>query len=478
MKNERKIDTSRKKAGRFYTPGYIVNNILALSGYEEEKILKKHVIDNSCGDGAFIAEIVDRYCKEAKKAGYSQEEIRKDLSTYIHGIEVEPLELNKCRERAKKVAEHYGIENVEWDLICDDALAVDKYDGTMDFVLGNPPYVRVHNLECSLNAVKKFSFAQKGMTDLFIAFYEIGLRMLNENGILGYITPSSFFNSLAGLCMRKKFVAENLLEKVVDLKHFQAFESTTYTTMVVLRKGKESEEVDYYQFNEENLTSYYVDTLVPGQFFVADNFYFAKCQDLELLRDIYRNKRSCDVSVKNGYATLCDSVFVNEYNFISQFVIPVIKASRGYTKKIFYPYDKTGKIIEETEIQKDEKIYTYLLKNKESLLNRSNDKNAQRYWYAFGRSQAINDTYKNKLSINSLLRTKDDLKFGFAPAGTGVYGGLYIVSDSIDMEAIKMALKSDEFIRYIALLGKYKSGGYYTYSSKDVKKYLDYKLVG
>ena len=41
----------------------------------------------------------------------------------------------------------------------------------------------------------------------------------------------------------------------------------------------------------------------------------------------------------------------------------------------------------------------------------------------------------------------------------------------------KNALMSDDFVAYISLLGKYKSGGYYTFSSKDVKAYLDYKLA-
>ncbi|MFG6319101.1 MAG: hypothetical protein K1W33_04465 [Clostridia bacterium] len=34
----------------------------------------------------------------------------------------------------------------------------------------------------------------------------------------------------------------------------------------------------------------------------------------------------------------------------------------------------------------------------------------------------------------------------------------------------------EEFGEYVSLLGKYKSGGYYTFSSKDVKTYLDYKI--
>lgn len=230
--------TIQKSNGKFYTPEFIVDNILDLCGYYGNNILKKHIMENSCGEGAFLVEIVDRYCKACLSMGMSVPSISKDLSIYIHGIEIDKYECYKCIENLNSVAQRYGIENVAWDIICADTLSIQKYNKKMDFVIGNPPYVRVHNLGDSFNEIKKFSFAQSGMTDLFIVFYEIGLNMLNEKGILGYITPSSFFSSIAGSYMRKYFVDNNYLDTIVDLKHYQAFDCTTYTTFVILKKIK------------------------------------------------------------------------------------------------------------------------------------------------------------------------------------------------------------------------------------------------
>ncbi len=477
MKTMQKSITTEKENGRFYTPVFIVDIILDLAEYSGSKILKKHTIDNSCGDGAFLCQIVRRYCMEAINQGYSIDDLRLDLATYIHGIELEKVEQKKCIENISRVAEQFGIFGVEWNILCGDALTVKCFDGEMDYVLGNPPYVRVHNLGDSLDETKKFSFAQNGMTDLFIVFYELGITMLNENGTLGYITPSSYFNSIAGAYMRNYLAQEKLLKSVVDLKHFQAFDATTYTAITILTKGKENQSVDYYRFNEKNLIPYYVETVEPDDYQIAGNYYFAKKEELRLLHRILFNFRKCDVAVKNGYATLCDGVFINEFDFQSKYIIPVIKSSKGVEQRMFYPYDHKGNLISEDELQKDEKLYRYLVDSKPKLTKRSNERDASAYWYAFGRSQAINDTYKNKLAINALLRSKDDFKFTEAPAGTGVYGGLYIVSETIDIKDIIAVLKTDEFISYIKLLGKYKSGGYYTFSSKDVKAYLDYKFT-
>lgn len=125
----------------------------------------------------------------------------------------------------------------------------------------------------------------------------------------------------------------------------------------------------------------------------------------------------------------------------------------------------------------EEELYKYLLENKSKLSKRSSDNKKASNWFAFGRSQAINDTYKNKISINSLLRTSADLKIVQAPAGTGVYSGLYLIGNEKKLSKISEILLDKEFSTYISLLGKYKSGGYYTFSSKDIKAYLDYKLA-
>ncbi len=468
---------AKKHKGRVYTPEYIVKIILDMSHYTDN-VLEKHVIDNSCGDGAFLCEIVKRYCKLALKRNLPPDTLKEHLEKYVHGIEIDPVEHKKCLKNVTEVAKKYGImTDINWNIICKDALTVDKYNGKMDFVLGNPPYVRVHNLDDSLFAAKKFSFAQDGMTDLYIVFYEIGLNMLNKNGVLGYITPSSFFNSLAGNYMRKFFVQENLIEKLVDLKHFQAFNATTYTTIVILNKNHRTNESEYYQFDEKNLIPYFVETLTPDDYYISGNFYFSAKENLLLLKKVFFNLGHCLIEVKNGYATLCDEVFIGFFDFNSKYIIPVIKASRGEKKQIIYPYDPYGKLISVKELEKDEDLYSYLIKNKEKLSKRNAENKSDNNWFAFGRSQAINDTYKNKISINNLLRTSADLKIVSAPSGTGVYSGLYLTGEEKELEKVPFLLKSKEFTTYISLLGKYKSGGYYTFSSKDIKAYFDYKLA-
>ena len=95
MRTATKDITSEKSNGRFYTPDFVVNNVLDMSGYYGNAILKKHVMDNSCGDGAFLAEIVRRYCEAANNIGLPTEEIAHQLSEFVHGIEINSTECEK-----------------------------------------------------------------------------------------------------------------------------------------------------------------------------------------------------------------------------------------------------------------------------------------------------------------------------------------------------------------------------------------------
>jgi adenine-specific DNA-methyltransferase len=67
------------------------------------------------------------------------------------------------------------------------------------------------------------------------------------------------------------------------------------------------------------------------------------------------------------------------------------------------------------------------------------------------------------------------LKIEKVNAGCGVYSGLYIITE-LDMtfDDIRNIIVSEDFAKYIRLLKKYKSGGYYTFNTKDVQQYINY----
>lgn len=461
------VSSSRvsKTFGRVYTPNRIVTMILDLADYRGAKIVGRHVIDNSCGDGAFLTQIVERYSEVC-----GARTLKRNLETFVHGVELDPDERGKCVANLDKIALKHGLTGVRWDVVCGDALTIDRFDGKMDYVLGNPPYIRVHNLGASFERVRKLQFAQGGMTDLYLAFYEIGLKMLNPRGVLGYITPSSFFTSVAGAPLREYLAANNCLEKIVDLGHYQAFEATAYTAIAVLKKDRSIPTTEAYRYDGE---LHSIGALTLDDFRIDGRFYFAAKSDLNILREtLALGSQSDRFAVKNGFATLADSFFIGDSLGFTR-TIPVVKASTGKWTRCLFPYED-AKLVPFDVLAQDKALKEYYEKHADALKKRS--LTDPKEWYGFGRTQGIKDAAKPKIAINNLIRNANDIKLEFCPAGSGVYGGLYILSD-LSLDEIKSYVCNADFVRYVSLLKKYKSGGYFTYSSKDLKTYLEYAYV-
>lgn len=466
---------SVKQTGQVFTPHYLVCDMLDTANYFGKGILQKHTIDNSCGNGAFLCEIVNRYCKEFLSTDTNKDVLRTELQSYIHGIELDDVAFRSCISNLDGVASKYGVTNVDWDVMNDDALKVSRFNGSMDYVIGNPPYVRVHNLENQYTEVKKYRFAGSGMTDLFLVFFEIGFNMLKVGGKLCYITPSSWLSSVAGEQLRHYICFYRNLSEVIDLAHFQAFEgATTYTLISLFEKGRTNDEFMYSRYDEEIKQKKEIVRLRFEEAFIDNCIYLADKQSLQMLHRIKNGAIGKYATVKNGFATLADDVFIRDEFPFEQFVIPTIKASTGKWFKAFFPYDKQGKPYPRNKIFENKDVENYLNSNKSSLLKKeTEDSNPE--WYLFGRTQALKDVWTDKYAINTCIKDVSSIKLNKVPSGSGLYSGLYILT-GVQETVLREIIECKEFIEYISMLKKYKSGGYYTFSSKDLELYINYKI--
>lgn len=467
-------DTQKiKHSGQVFTPDYLARNILDCAGYGGGNVLRRHVVDNSCGDGAFMCAFVERYCEAFLAGSDDKAALRLELQTYIHGIELDTVAYGCCMDNLDSLARGYGLEGVQWDVRNEDALKVRAYDGQMDYVIGNPPYVRVHNLAGAYESVKTYLFANGGMTDLYLVFFELGLNMLKAGGTLCYITPSSWINSLAGTNMRAYIQRTQCVSSLIDLGHFQPFEATTYTLITKMQKGVRSESLDYFTYDGDKLEPVYVDTLGYGEAFLYGNLLLGTKSSVADYAHVVRgNFRSC-VQVKNGFATLADKVFISDEFPFSDFVIDVVKGSTGKWRKAFFPYDNHSKPVPKDKIFAIPELAKYLNRHKKDLL-KGKDESACPGWYLYGRTQALKDVPRPKIAINTVIKDVQSVKLNEVKAGSGVYSGLYIIG--ADYATVFRLVKSQQFIDYVRMLKKYKSGGYYTFNSKDLAIYLNYHL--
>lgn len=489
-----------------FTPNKIVDLMLSELEYKDGNIRKRHIMDNSCGDGAFLISVVRKYINACVMNNLTKEETIKELETYIHGIEIDGELVRRTIINLDKVAEEYSLGQVKWDIVWSDAMDRDDYYGKMDYVVGNPPYCRVHDLGESYDKVKGYKFANGGMTDLYLVFFELGINMLNNNGKLAYITPNSWLNSLAGTNFRNYLKESHTLLEIIQFGSYKVFENVgTYTCITFLSKTPKSNNIfvwgeylnekekdihlgktkDYtlsYAENPINIRKYSVMDL--DKCMIDGKIYLAKPKTLEILSDIdeINKKMGKDrYRVKNGFATLNDKLFdVTEYVNnderlkIDRHILRTFKASNGEKKYFFYPYDKNGKQVTWDDVS--EWVKSIMLEKAEKLNVDTNKEG----WFYYGRTQAINDVKCDKVILNNLIRSYNDIKvdilmtFKYPRVQNGVYSGYYVPIKDGNFKRVIDYIWCDEFVEYVKAVGKYKNNGYYTFSTKDVEKWINY----
>lgn len=446
------------KNGVVYTPEYIVDDMLSM--LETNILIEKKIIDPSCGDGAFLKKIVDWVLKND-----SISEKKLYLEKYIYGIDIDIEAIQKCKKSLDDLCLAHNIIGVKWKIDQVDFFEfLISNKSQFDIVIGNPPYIRIHDLNSELD-LSEIKLANNGMKDLYLMFYEGGLKLLNDNGVLLFISPNSFFTSVSGKKFREFIISENLLSKVVDLGHFNPFKNaTTYTCITMLEKNKKDADVLYSTYDGEESDV----TKIPyNKFYINNNFYFGLIYDEYALHNIFHQRNSL-VRVKNAVATNLDRFFHN-FESRTKHTCNSIKLSNGELGYSFFPYTKNGLVEYNLLTEKEKKL---LNENKEDLLKR--DLRGQT-WFGYARSQGIKDTFNYRIGFNSLIRSPGNLKVYSVPAGTVIYSGYYInIEDEKKYYEYKKYLDSEHFFNYIKLLNKQKNGKYYHFSTKDVELYLSY----
>lgn len=467
-----------------FTPHNIVELMLNHIGYiPSNNILDKYIIDNSCGNGAFLCEIADRYIKAGIVNGLSKKNIIRGLEGYIYGIEIVSSLCNETIKNLNKIAAKYSLQDIHWNIINTDVIdVVKKCTYKMDYVVGNPPYCKVHDLtQEQRDKYKKFCGDSKGTFDSYVMFFWIGIQMLKPQGKLSYITPSSWTTSLYARELMEYLRKYSAIISIIDMKHEKVFDNATTFTMITEIGNKTHNEITpVYEYN--NGTLKLINNSHISQYMYDDKFYFKNNQTLNVIKEINTVKAEEVFEVKNGFATLKDKLFIGDMSEMAGIlddpnIIFCTKASKNILQSIIYPYDKDGKPVKFEKLNKP--IQTKLLERAKKL----EIDTTKEGWYLYGRSQAINDIQRDKYSINNLIKTKEDIKLHYCTSGTGVYSGFYILNrwnynvGSYAHKFLEETLNSDEFVEYVHSLGRYKNGGYSTFTTKELKNYLNYKWL-
>lgn len=286
----------RKELGIYYTPAYIVDYIVknTVRKYIEEmsidQILEVKIIDPACGSGSFLVKAFEEVCNKieelmemglisTKWVNFKSYNGRLSISqknaifeNCIFGVDldekaVELAELNIAlkilenetrltRRRLANLKENIRNGN---SLIDDPKIAGDKSfnwnaqfasifsKGGFDVVIGNPPYVFTREVEFSdlfklyiennylksSESISKSHARQSGKINLYSLFILKSIKLLKNEGLMGFIIPNNILRTTTYDIIRKFILDNSKIEQIVDLGS-DVFKGVTASTIILL----------------------------------------------------------------------------------------------------------------------------------------------------------------------------------------------------------------------------------------------------
>ena len=110
--------------------------------------------------------------------------------------------------------------------------------GGFDAVIGSPPYVRQEQLT-PLKPYLQAAYPETyhGMADLYVYFYQQGLRLLRMGGRMSYIVTNKWLRAGYGEPLRAFFAKESAIEQIIDFGHAPIFaDADVFPCIIVLEK--------------------------------------------------------------------------------------------------------------------------------------------------------------------------------------------------------------------------------------------------
>ena len=227
--------------GVVLTKPHVVQLILDLAGYRSERDLAHmRLLEPSCGHGAFLVQAVERLLLSAARQGVRAQELGHAIAAY----DVDPSHVSLARQNVERVLTTAGVTSTlarkltsKWIQCADFLLAPLAADS--DFVVGNPPYVRIEQISGALAAEYRSRYASIfDRADLYVAFIERGLSLLSERGVLSFICADRWSLNKYGAPLRALLAERYRVYCYIDLHRASPFESDVIAYPSIFAAGR------------------------------------------------------------------------------------------------------------------------------------------------------------------------------------------------------------------------------------------------
>jgi adenine-specific DNA-methyltransferase len=236
--------TAVEPKGVIYTKRWVVELLLDLSSYNPDKnLVDSLAIEPAAGDGAFLGPMIERLVESCRK-------LRRPLSECQHSLiayELDEKSAARTRTVVRNLLLDYGVKGPlaktlaeAWVVDGDYLLNADTRQA--DFIIGNPPYVRLEDIPEETASVYRSAYpTMRGRADLYVAFFEAALRQLKTGGVCAFICADRWMRNQYGAELRQLISSAYSVEMLLSMHHANAFDDDVdaYPAITVIRHAKQ-----------------------------------------------------------------------------------------------------------------------------------------------------------------------------------------------------------------------------------------------
>ncbi len=243
---ETTLPTTAREAGVVYTKSWMVELVLDLAGYVPERRLAELVaLEPSAGDGAFLSAMVRRLVESCERHGIPLTE----AGRAIQAFEIDPEAAERAVRVVCGVLKELRVPAAtatklarQW-IKTADFLEASLCFPIADFVIGNPPYIRLEEIPASKAAFYRSGFsAMRGRADIYVAFYQAALYQLKPGGVCAYICADRWMLNDYGSALREFITTEGYnVRHVIEAHDVPAFETevSAYPAVTIIAREKQ-----------------------------------------------------------------------------------------------------------------------------------------------------------------------------------------------------------------------------------------------
>ncbi|MFJ6621696.1 Eco57I restriction-modification methylase domain-containing protein [Kitasatospora sp. NPDC091335] len=228
--------------GEVFTRRWVVELILDLLGYTPDKDLAQlKVVEPACGAGAFLGVIASRISASCRAHG-------RPITDAVHAVQAFDL-LGRNVAESRGVVEQrlqgdgWGRTEARKVASCwvkqGDFLLQPDAEHRADFVVGNPPYIRLEDVpDGRMEAYRSVCSTMGGRADIYIGFYEVALRSLQPGGRLGFICADRWMRNQYGRKLRQLVTRQFSMDLTLVMHDVDAFQEqvSAYPAITIISR--------------------------------------------------------------------------------------------------------------------------------------------------------------------------------------------------------------------------------------------------